>query len=83
MDMELQFPADARDALVRSGRNISDAERGGGHADGALRPVTPSWAGLDAGVPWRAATKTPRLTAVANSSDEQTAVGYRFLPTPN
>ena len=51
--MELQFPADAHDALVRSGRNISDTERGGGHADGALRPVTPSWAGLDAGVPRR------------------------------
>lgn len=25
--MELQFPAEAHDALVRSGRNISDPER--------------------------------------------------------
>jgi hypothetical protein len=53
--MELQFPADAHDALVRSGRNISDIERWVSATLIALRPVTPPWAGLDAGVPRRAA----------------------------
>jgi hypothetical protein len=58
--MELQFPADAPDALVRSGRNISDTERWVSVAAGtliALRPVTPPWVGLDAGVPRRAAPR--------------------------
>jgi hypothetical protein len=44
MDMELQFPADAHDALVRSGRNISDTERWVSVAAGtliALGSVTP------------------------------------------
>lgn len=35
MNMELTFPEDAREATVRSGRNISDAERWGSIAGGA------------------------------------------------
>jgi uncharacterized membrane protein len=35
MNMALEYPGDARDALVRSGRNISDAERWASMAAGA------------------------------------------------